>query len=636
MSDASLEIKIGANVTQAKKGLNDVEKGLTDLGGASKKAAKDTGGFFTGFTQGLAGLVAVGGITQFARKIFDVTAEFEKLGVVLANTLGSDQLAKKAFADIEAFASTTPFSVAEVTASFVKLANQGFVPTVKELRNLGDLAASTGKGFDQLAEAILDAQTGEFERLKEFGVRAQDAGDKVIFTFKGVSTEVSKTSSAIRGYITGLGELNGISGATEKISKTLSGQVSNLGDSFDRLFNTIGSAGSGFLNDFISTIGKGIDQLNTYLKRLSTISDFNLGKTGDFRDQVNAFFGFGKTADAAFNVEDLQRGLEANYNDALKAAKVSPAAFAAFNKAIADGIVKPRLLDAAKRGIDGEKAAILKLYSDFGQSIADALKASQKKVTETPFGGSKDAAAEALKKAKEAIADQIAILKTEQLQVDDTTLTYKRLESRIVTLQGQYNALGKTAAQAAFELANAAKQAELLTRNPTANIPTALAPNDPEVLKIDTSKALAGIRELKAGIDSIEPFEGIKKQLIDINLLAQGIGQNIANAFSTAFEQIANGENAFKALGEAVKKVVRDLIAAVIQAIVLKAVMSAIGGGGGSIISGVFNYGANVGGVNPGGLAGSGAGNFAVSTTLSGQDIILAIQRTSNNNGING
>jgi hypothetical protein len=33
---------------------------------------------------------------------------------------------------------------------------------MEQMRQMGDLASSVGKSFDQLTEAILDAQTGEF------------------------------------------------------------------------------------------------------------------------------------------------------------------------------------------------------------------------------------------------------------------------------------------------------------------------------------------------------------------------------------------------------------------------------------------------------------------------------------------
>lgn len=53
-------------------------------------------------------------------------------------------------------------------------------------------------------EALLDAQTGEMERLKEFGITAQQNGNKVAFTFKGVTTTVDKTDKAIQGYLLSL------------------------------------------------------------------------------------------------------------------------------------------------------------------------------------------------------------------------------------------------------------------------------------------------------------------------------------------------------------------------------------------------------------------------------------------------
>jgi hypothetical protein len=75
---------------------------------------------------------------------------------------------------------------------------------------LGDLASSQAKDFDQLVEALLDAQTGEFERLKEFGVKAKVAGDQVAFTFKGQTVEVEKTEQAIKDYVLSLGNAKGI------------------------------------------------------------------------------------------------------------------------------------------------------------------------------------------------------------------------------------------------------------------------------------------------------------------------------------------------------------------------------------------------------------------------------------------
>ena len=161
--------ELDKGVKQTSNGLGGLQNQLKNLGGV------------------IAGAFTIAALTQFTKEVLKTRAEFQKLEAVLTNTLGSGSAAQVAMAQIQQFASVTPFGVQELTQAFVKLVNQGFKPTMNEMRKLGDLAASTGKSFDQLTEAIIDSQTGEFERLKEFGIRASKEGDKVTFTFKEVN-----------------------------------------------------------------------------------------------------------------------------------------------------------------------------------------------------------------------------------------------------------------------------------------------------------------------------------------------------------------------------------------------------------------------------------------------------------------
>jgi hypothetical protein len=240
--------KITAEERQLLAELGKLKKQFDEVGDKAKKAGKDTGDAFGGMGAVaakvgpvIAGIFAADKIVGFTKEVIAVTAEFQKLGAILKNTLGSNSAAQGALTRIQEFAAQTPFSVQELTQSFVKLANQGFIPTNAQLRKLGDLASSTGKNFDQLTEAIIDAQTGEFERLKEFGIRASKAGDQVTFTFKGVQTQTKFTNEAIREYLLSLGDLEGVSGSMAAVSGTLGGQISNLGDAWDSLLNTIGT-----------------------------------------------------------------------------------------------------------------------------------------------------------------------------------------------------------------------------------------------------------------------------------------------------------------------------------------------------------------------------------------------------------
>jgi hypothetical protein len=283
MANPKIEVEVGAKINEFERKFKDVEGQLESTGKQFNKLNE----FAVGALQGIAAAFTVDAIVSFGKAVLETTAKFQKFEAVLSNTLGSNSAAQTALIQISEFASKTPFAVDELTNAFVKLANQGFKPTTNELRSLGDLAASTGKSFDQLAEAIIDAQVGEFERLKEFGIRASKEGDNVKFTFKGVETQVKNTETAIRGYILSLGDAEGVSGAMAGISETLGGKISNLGDNIEQLKLAIGNKTSG-------VFAASLDWLNSFIAQatLAAKTTADLKKEADL---LNQSFGLSST-----------------------------------------------------------------------------------------------------------------------------------------------------------------------------------------------------------------------------------------------------------------------------------------------------------------------------------------------------
>ena len=258
-------------MSELKSEVGDMSKQINKSNNDSIKSTNKLSSAFTSIGKTLAGVFAADMLINFGKAVVNTTAEFQKMEAVLTNTLGSESLAQQSMAQIVAFASKTPFQVNELTDSFVKLANRGFKPTMAEMTALGDLASSTGKSFDQLTEAALDAMTGEFERLKEFGVRASSEGDKVQFTFKGVTTEVKKTDGAIKDYLLSLGQAEGVSGAMAAISETVGGKISNLGDNVDQLQLAIGNQTSGVFAASITWLSEFISHATLALKGITEI-----------------------------------------------------------------------------------------------------------------------------------------------------------------------------------------------------------------------------------------------------------------------------------------------------------------------------------------------------------------------------
>lgn len=273
-SDITVRIKgdadsLARELNRTKKELSSFQRGIGTIAKAS------------------AALFAVDAVVGFGKAVFNTTAEFQKFEAVLSNSLGSSVAAKRELSQIQEIAKTMPFSVAELSGAFIKLNNQGLKPSGEELKNLADVAAFTGKGIDQLAEAVLDAGTGEFERLKEFGIKAKSVGDKVVFTFRGQATEIDKTSKAINEYIIGLGDLKGVQGATEAISRTLGGQVNNLGDAFDQLAVALGNLLNGPAAGAVGFLSNLLTETTGVVKNIQAVLgtvDFSVVDTGSVED----------------------------------------------------------------------------------------------------------------------------------------------------------------------------------------------------------------------------------------------------------------------------------------------------------------------------------------------------------------
>lgn len=208
----------------------------------------------------------VGWLKSAHDQAYNTRKEFSKYEAVLRNTFQSQEKANDAMKMLQQLAANTPSSLQEWTEGYIKLVNRGLQPTSQELTNLGDLAASQGKSLDQLIEAVLDAMTGENERLKEFGIKASKEGEKTQFTFRGVTTEVRNSEDAIKDYLLSLGRLEGVAGSMAVQMNELEGIQSNLGDTMDAFFNNVGKK----LEPFWKSILKGANGFFSELNKMFT------------------------------------------------------------------------------------------------------------------------------------------------------------------------------------------------------------------------------------------------------------------------------------------------------------------------------------------------------------------------------
>lgn len=195
----------------------------------------------------LAGGAAVAGAGSFALfDLFRTAGQFEQYQIQLEGLEGSAQAARKSMRWVQGFAQKTPYELDQVMEAFVSLKAYGIDPMNGSLEALGDASSGMSKPLMQAVEALADAATGEFERLKEFGIRASKAGNRVAFTFrkdgKDIRREADMTGASIEKALVGIFS-DRFGGGMARQATTMFGMISNLKDQWSKFLLLIAEAG---------------------------------------------------------------------------------------------------------------------------------------------------------------------------------------------------------------------------------------------------------------------------------------------------------------------------------------------------------------------------------------------------------
>jgi hypothetical protein len=237
MIAGSIEIQLMANIARLQRDMDQARQIVSQTTASMTKMA-------VAVKEALAGMLAGFSLVAIGNQIIGAQRQFDKLNASLITATGSGAAAAQTFKELQAFAATTPYGVADATEAFVKLKNLGLDPSQAALRSYGNTAAAMGKGLNQMVEAVADAATGEFERLKEFGITAAQNGDRVSLTFKGITKTIGKNSDEIQAYLKKIGDTD-FAGSMALRAATLDGAISNLGDAWEAFLLKISQSGVG-------------------------------------------------------------------------------------------------------------------------------------------------------------------------------------------------------------------------------------------------------------------------------------------------------------------------------------------------------------------------------------------------------
>lgn len=297
-------------VRQTEKVVEQSGAGIEEMFGKMQSAATAMIGAFS--------------LQQLASKVMSVRGEFQQLEVAFTTMLGNASAANNLMEQLVKTAAITPFDLQGVANGAKQLLAYGIqADEVNEtLVKLGDIAAGLsiplndlvylygttmvqGRMFTQDLRQFQGRGVPIAEELaKQFGVAKEKVGELV--TAGKVGAEEFKRA------ITSMTSEGGkFAGLMENQSRTITGQISNIEDAIDTMFNEIGKKNEGLINAGLSgvsylvenweTIGKVVLEVavayGTYKAALLAV--YAAQKAQVVIESVSAFFSLAKSVHTA-------------------------------------------------------------------------------------------------------------------------------------------------------------------------------------------------------------------------------------------------------------------------------------------------------------------------------------------------
>lgn len=264
---AGLHFDITGDNSNFLRKLREVETGVTNTSKEIEKNGLGIEDMFNKMTKAAAAFGAGFTAKELIQNIIQVRGEFQQLEVAFTTMLGSSEKANVIMAQLTETAAKTPFDLQGVANGARQLLAYGTsAEDVNEtLIRLGNIAAGLSQPLGDLVYLYgttmtqgrlytqdLNQFTGRGipmikELAKEFGVAESEIKGMVEAGMIGFP-EVQKVIQNLTN------EGGMFFNLMQEQSKTITGQISNIGDSFSMMLNDIGKTNEGIINDALSSV----------------------------------------------------------------------------------------------------------------------------------------------------------------------------------------------------------------------------------------------------------------------------------------------------------------------------------------------------------------------------------------------
>lgn len=223
------------------------------------------------------------GFEQLAEHVFNVRSQFQQLEISFTTMLGSEQKAGALMSQLIETAAKTPFDMGSITQGAKQLLAYGTAANEVNdiLIHLGDISAGLNVPLGDLV--YLYGTTMSQGRMYTMDLRqfmgrgipmAEELGKimgKTTAEVQQAVTDGKVGADLVKKAIMNMSAEGGkFGGLMEKQSKTLQGKWSNIGDSIDQMFNSMGKKSEGIFGWGLDQISALVDNWETVVKVIGT------------------------------------------------------------------------------------------------------------------------------------------------------------------------------------------------------------------------------------------------------------------------------------------------------------------------------------------------------------------------------
>lgn len=267
-----------------------------------------------------AGIFAVSGVQDFVRKLYSVRGEFQQLEISFKTMLGSGEQANELLAQLAQTAASTPFDLQGIASSAKNMLAYGFAADqVNEtIVRLGNVAAGLSQPLGDIV--YLYGSLRASGRVTNIDIR--QFANRGIPIYEELAKVLGKSVSEINSLVSaGKVGFSDIEQAFQNMtnkggkfynlmqaqSESLTGQISNLQDNIDMMFNELGKASEGVLSSGVKAVAYLVENYEKIGKVIAGL----IVTYGVYRTAVITNIALTKGWTAATQADTIARGLNA-------------------------------------------------------------------------------------------------------------------------------------------------------------------------------------------------------------------------------------------------------------------------------------------------------------------------------------